>query len=140
MNEELYEKLEESARSDAFWLDQRRFEAKMRVRPKRNPHFFENDRACGDVMDGFWRRVRKSEGCWRWTGPTIMEGRFGTIMAWVEGKRVLMSAHRYSYVLHHGPIPEGRIIRQTCGHGLCVNPAHLGLLTARVEPEPVGGV
>ena len=53
----------------------------------------------------FWARVNREAGpdaCWPWIGGKTGTG-YGTIM--VNYKNVL--AHRFSYELHSGPIPEG---------------------------------
>lgn len=71
--------------------------------------------------DRFWRNVSKSEsGCWNWTASVDRSGhgQFG-----LNGK--LMLVHRFSFALHNGVIPEGKIIRHKCDNRRCVNPDHL---------------
>ena len=72
----------------------------------------------------FWRRVEKSEGCWRWPGAKNSTG-YGMVRV---GKKVVY-AHRYAYELEIGPIPEGLTIDHLCRVRLCVNPAHLEPVT-----------
>src|SRR5881396_466820 len=56
-----------------------------------------------DPETRFWKRVTKTEGCWIWTGRLTREG-YGQICTGA-GRRPM--AHRFSYELHLGPIPEG---------------------------------
>lgn len=60
------------------------------------------------------------EGCWIWQGPTHGSG-YGTFRS--EG--VERKAHRTSYELFNGPIPDGMLIRHTCDVRNCVQPGHL---------------
>ena len=64
-------------------------------------------------------QINKTDTCWLWTGHTTGDyGRYG-----IERKKVY--AHRYSYTIHKGEIPEGHCVRHTCDETLCVNPDHL---------------
>lgn len=61
--------------------------------------------------------------CWIWTGAT--NGTYGRI------NRGL--AHRISYELVKGPIPNGLQIDHLCRRPLCVNPDHLEAVTCRTN-------
>jgi hypothetical protein len=64
--------------------------------------------------------------CWDWTGPRFTTGmKYGALK--VDGKTWV--AHRVSYTIHTGEIPEGLKVRHTCDRPVCVNPRHLLLGT-----------
>lgn len=75
----------------------------------------------------FWRYVnrRGPNQCWQWLAGCNDQG-YGRLR--VNGEYV--QAHRFSWELHNGPIPEGMMICHTCDFPGCVNPAHLFLGTA----------
>lgn len=62
-------------------------------------------------------------GCWLWRRSLI--GGYGSLR--VGGKRG--KAHRFSYQLHFGSIPDGLVVRHKCDRPSCVNPLHLELGT-----------
>lgn len=77
----------------------------------------------------FWPRVKKTDGCWWWTGKPNSSG-YGQC----RSKGRSLRAHRLSWILANGPIPEGMCVCHICDEGLppgdisyrlCVNPAHL---------------
>lgn len=63
-------------------------------------------------------------GCWLWKGAAQPLG-YGQIK--VDGRMSL--AHRVSWELHRGPIPEGICVLHRCDIPACVNPDHLFLGT-----------
>lgn len=72
----------------------------------------------------FWAKVRKTRDCWEWTAATTSDG-YGRIL--VDGR--MRYAHRLSWELTNGPIPDGMHIDHRCANPLCVNPAHLRVAT-----------
>ena len=59
-------------------------------------------------------------GCWIWQGSIIAKG-YGQAKD-LEGDRY---AHRNSFTVFKGPIPEGKLVRHTCDIMPCINPEHL---------------
>lgn len=64
-------------------------------------------------------------GCWLWSGSCSVDG-YGKFKA--KGWKGQL-AHRFSYILHIGPIPNGMLICHHCDTPACVNPSHLFLGT-----------
>ena len=75
----------------------------------------------------FLTKVRKVNSCWLWKGKKLSRppndyGRF-----WLSGGFAM--AHRASWVLYVGLIPEGMQVLHKCDTPSCVNPEHLFLGT-----------
>lgn len=64
-------------------------------------------------------------GCWVWQGYT--KGRMG--YASISVKNRDRFAHRISYELANGAVPDGLVLDHLCRNVLCVNPDHLEPVT-----------
>lgn len=81
------------------------------------------------LHERFFRNVAKSDTCWMWTGRRDGNG-YG------QFKIVGVSshfAHRHSWEMVHGTVPDGYSVCHRCDTPACVNPDHLFLGTQRVN-------
>jgi hypothetical protein len=69
-------------------------------------------------MERFWEKVKvgSSARCWEWQAARDGCG---------YGKLGDDRAHRVSWRIHHGEIPDGMFVLHRCDNPCCVNPSHL---------------
>lgn len=74
-------------------------------------------------------KIEKVNNCWMWRASTITGKKISYGIISNEGKREV--AHRVSYKLFVGSIPDGYTVDHICKNGLCINPDHLRILTLK---------
>lgn len=109
--------------------------AARKARSEQSSDFDITDR----LLERFWTKVVKAEGCWPWTAGRNSEG-YGSFAIGARS----YDAHRVAYIISYGNPANGLVIDHachsrdircdggpTCAHRRCVNPAHLELVSNR---------
>ena len=84
-----------------------------------------------EVESRFWVKVDKTDSCWLWIAALDFAGygKFAVV------RTNASMAHRVSWQLKNGKIPEGMTLDHICHVHNCVNPEHLRLATPQENAE-----
>lgn len=89
------------------------------------------------LEEKFWAKVDKRgpDECWPWLAP--LDRGYGKMSTKVDGRWRTVKAHRVSYEIHFGEVPDGAVLDhvchdprtcdggENCPHRSCVNPTHV---------------
>jgi len=93
------------------------------------PAGIDNEVRAWDLPENWWNKVAITATCWLWTGAKNGNG-YASVRSGNGGTAL---AHRMSYEMFVGPIPEDLTIDHLCGIHRCINPAHLEPVTIAVN-------
>jgi hypothetical protein len=90
------------------------------------PEYYKDE----NVLKRFLSKIKKDKNsfCWIWIGTISWKG-YGTFCVMKNRKSFNTNAHRVSYMIYKGEIPEGMTVHHICHNKKCVNPNHLELKT-----------
>ena len=70
--------------------------------------------------------------CWEWKKSYTKVG-YGKISLFINGRKITTNAHRVSYIVFNGVIPDLMVIDHLCRNRRCINPEHLEAVTYQVN-------
>jgi len=78
------------------------------------------------LEERFWAKVKTDGACWLWQGAVTGSQGYGQFRGKSHHPEM---AHRVSWELAHGPLPDGKWVLHRCDVPRCVRPDHLYLGT-----------